>query len=37
MAENEINYDILMEKALKHVVIEALKYASEKIKDFLLL
>ncbi|MBR4105880.1 MAG: hypothetical protein IKK52_01085 [Alphaproteobacteria bacterium] len=29
MAENEINYDILMEKALKYVVVEALKYASE--------
>lgn len=29
MADNEINYDILMEKALKHVVIEALKYAAE--------
>ena len=26
---NEINYDELMEKALKHVVIEALKIASE--------
>ena len=27
---NEINYDKLMEKALKHVVIEALKVASEE-------
>lgn len=27
---NEINYDKLMEKALKHVVIEALKIASEE-------
>ena len=27
---NEINYDELMEKALKHVVIEALKIASEE-------
>ncbi len=30
MAENEINYDLLMEKALKHVVVEALKYAAEE-------
>lgn len=28
--ENEINYDKLMEKALKHVVIEALKIASDE-------
>ena len=28
--ENEINYDKLMEKALKHVVIEALKIAAEE-------
>lgn len=28
--ENEINYDKLMEKALKHVVVEALKIASEE-------
>ena len=27
---NEINYDNLMEKALKHVVVEALKIASEE-------
>lgn len=30
MADNEINYDLLMEKALKHVVIGALKYAAEE-------
>ncbi len=28
--ENEINYDKLMEKALKHVVIEALKVAADE-------
>jgi hypothetical protein len=28
--ENEINYDKLMEKALKHVVVEALKVAAEE-------
>lgn len=28
--ENEINYDRLMEKALKHVVVEALKLAAEE-------
>lgn len=30
MVNNEINYDVLMGKALKHVVVEALKVAAEE-------